>query len=49
MTVTEIAHPSIEDRKASGIAARDRVPLAGHSQWRPAQDRRDPTRPWWRR
>jgi hypothetical protein len=42
MTVTEIAHPSVEDRKASGIDARGRVPLSGHSGWRPAEDRRDP-------
>ena len=42
MTVTEIAHPSVEDRKASGMDARDRMPPSGHSGWRPAEGRRDP-------
>jgi uncharacterized protein (DUF2252 family) len=38
----KIAHPSLGDRKAKGLAARERVPLAGHTQWRPAADRPDP-------
>jgi uncharacterized protein (DUF2252 family) len=33
---------SVEDRKARGAAARDAVPLSGHSGWRPAEDRPDP-------
>jgi uncharacterized protein (DUF2252 family) len=41
-TAPEIAHPSIEDRRAEGRAARDRVPPSGHSGWRPAADRPDP-------
>ncbi|MGH3278629.1 MAG: DUF2252 domain-containing protein [Trebonia sp.] len=35
-------HPSVEDRKARGSAARDAVPLSGHSGWHPAEDRPDP-------
>jgi uncharacterized protein (DUF2252 family) len=42
MTVTEIAHPSVEDRKASGLVARDQVPLDSHAGWRPAPGRPDP-------
>jgi uncharacterized protein (DUF2252 family) len=42
MTVTAIAHPSVEDRKARGTAARDRVPPGSHEGWRPAPGRPDP-------
>jgi uncharacterized protein (DUF2252 family) len=42
MAVTTIEHPSIDDRKAKGLEARDRAPLSGHSGWRPAVDRPDP-------
>jgi len=42
MTVTEIAHPSVDDRMAKGADARDRVPLSSHSKWQPAADRPDP-------
>ncbi len=42
MTVTEIAHPSVEDRKARGLVARDQAPLDSHAGWRPAPDRPDP-------
>jgi uncharacterized protein (DUF2252 family) len=42
MTVTEIGHPSADDRKARGLDARDHAPLSGHSGWRPAKDRPDP-------
>jgi uncharacterized protein (DUF2252 family) len=42
MTVTESAHPSVEDRKARGLGARDQVPLDGHAGWHPAPDRPDP-------
>jgi uncharacterized protein (DUF2252 family) len=42
MAVRKIAHPSIDDRKAKGLEARDRAPLSSHTKWRPATDRPDP-------
>jgi uncharacterized protein (DUF2252 family) len=42
MTATKIAHPSVSDREAKGLDARDRVPLSGHAGWSPAADRPDP-------
>ena len=42
MAVRKIAHPSVEDRKAKGLEARDRAALSGHAKWRPAADRPDP-------
>ena len=42
MAVKQIAHPSIEERKAEGREAQDRTPLSSHSGWRPAADRPDP-------
>ena len=42
MAVRKVAHPSIEDRKAAGLAARDRAQLSGHAGWAPAGDRPDP-------
>ena len=42
MAVRKIAHPSIDDRKAMGLKARDRAPLSGHAGWSPAADRPDP-------
>jgi uncharacterized protein (DUF2252 family) len=42
MAVRKIAHPSIEDRKAKGLEARDRAALSSHTKWRPAADRPDP-------
>ena len=42
MAVQRIAHPSIDERKASGEEARARTPLSSHSKWRPATDRPDP-------
>ena len=42
MAVRQIAHPSIEERKAEGKGARTRTPPSGHSGWRPAADRPDP-------
>ena len=33
---------SVNDRKAMGLEARDRVPLSSHTKWRPAADRPDP-------
>jgi uncharacterized protein (DUF2252 family) len=42
MAVRKIAHPSIDDRKAKGLEARDRASLSSHTRWRPAADRPDP-------
>ena len=42
MAVQEIAHPSVEDREAEGLVARDRAELSSHTEWRPAEDRPDP-------
>jgi uncharacterized protein (DUF2252 family) len=42
MVVRKIAHPSVEDRKAKGLEARDRAALASHTKWCPAADRPDP-------
>ena len=42
MAVRKIAHPSIDDRKAMGLEARDRASLSSHTKWRPAADRPDP-------
>ena len=38
----EIAHPSVDDREAKGLEARDRAALSAHTKWRPAADRPDP-------
>jgi uncharacterized protein (DUF2252 family) len=37
-----VQHPSIEERRAIGTAARERSPHARHSGWQPAVDRADP-------
>ena len=37
-----IEHPTVEERRARGKAARDRVAPSGHSGWVPADDRPDP-------
>ena len=42
MVVRKIAHPSVDDRKAKGLEARDRVAPSSHTKWRPAADRPDP-------
>jgi uncharacterized protein (DUF2252 family) len=42
MTVQQIAHPSIDERRASGKEARNLTPLLSHSGWQPAKDRADP-------
>ena len=42
VAVRKIAHPSVDDRKAKGLEARDRTALSGHAKWRPAADRPDP-------
>jgi uncharacterized protein (DUF2252 family) len=40
--IVKIAHPSVEDRIATGKAARKNVAPAGHAGWSPAPGRRDP-------
>ena len=40
--VAKLAHPSVEERRAQGRAARERSPLSGHAGWAPAGDRPDP-------
>src|SRR5262247_2188822 len=42
MAVRKIAHPSIDDRKAKGLEARNKAALSSHTKWRPAADRPDP-------
>src|SRR5262245_3436542 len=42
MAVRKIAHPSIDERKAKGLEARDKAALSSHTKWRPAADRPDP-------
>src|SRR4249919_2512961 len=42
VAVREISHPSIDERKARGLEARDRTPVSSHTKWRPAADRPDP-------
>src|SRR5262245_16990073 len=42
MAVKKIAHPSVNDRKAEGLEARDGAPLSSHSKWSPAAERPDP-------
>ena len=37
-----IEHPRVEDRQASGKAARKQTPPSGHSGWAPARGRPDP-------
>ena len=42
MAVKRVAHPSVDDRRARGLEARDRAPLSSHAGWAPAGDRPDP-------
>jgi hypothetical protein len=42
MAEQKITHPSIDDRKATGVEARDRTSPSSHTRWRPAADRPDP-------
>ena len=42
VAVREIAHPSIDERKAKGREARNRTPVSSHTNWRPAAHRPDP-------
>src|SRR3954453_10480461 len=42
MTVLQIAHPSLDERSAHGVEAREHTPLESHLGWQPAPDRPDP-------
>jgi uncharacterized protein (DUF2252 family) len=42
MTVTTIPHPSVDERKAKGKAARERTAPSAHTKWEPAANRPDP-------
>src|SRR5215472_6611926 len=42
MAPRRVAHPSIDERRASGEEARTRTPLSSHTGWEPATDRPDP-------
>jgi uncharacterized protein (DUF2252 family) len=42
MAARKIAHPSVDDRKAKGLEARNRASLSSHARWSPAADRPDP-------
>jgi uncharacterized protein (DUF2252 family) len=42
MATRKIAHPSIDERRASGKEAGNRTPVSSHQGWRPAADRPDP-------
>src|SRR4051794_3727838 len=42
MTVLQITHPTLDDRAAHGLEARDHAPLDSHAGWKPAADRPDP-------
>ena len=39
VVVAKVAHPSVEERRTQGRAARERSPLSGHAGWVPAGDR----------
>jgi uncharacterized protein (DUF2252 family) len=39
---TKVQHPSVEERRARGKAARKETPLPSHTGWKPAADRPDP-------
>ncbi|MGO9853810.1 MAG: DUF2252 domain-containing protein [Acidimicrobiales bacterium] len=40
--ITKVAHPSVDERRAQGKDARERVPLISHSGWVHASNRPDP-------
>jgi uncharacterized protein (DUF2252 family) len=42
MAVRKIAHPSVDDREAKGLEARNQAQPSSHSKWSPAADRPDP-------
>jgi uncharacterized protein (DUF2252 family) len=42
MAVKKIPHPSVDERRARGMAARGQTPRESHDGWKPAKDRPDP-------
>jgi uncharacterized protein (DUF2252 family) len=42
MVVRKVPHPSIDERKAKGVQARNQARLSSHTKWQPAGDRPDP-------
>ena len=40
--MTVVMHPSVDERRAKGKAARDKVPPSGHAGWVPSASRPDP-------
>jgi len=42
MAQRRVAHPSVDDRRARGLEARDNAPPSSHTEWAPASDRPDP-------
>src|SRR5512142_2361782 len=42
MVTQTIAHPDIDERRASGKEALNRTPVSSHQGWRPSGDRPDP-------
>jgi uncharacterized protein (DUF2252 family) len=42
MVIRKVAHPTVSDRKAKGLEARDRAAVSGHAKWKAAVDRPDP-------
>jgi uncharacterized protein (DUF2252 family) len=42
MAAKRVTHPSVEERRAQGKAARGRTPPSSHAGWAPATDRPDP-------
>ena len=42
MAVRNVAHPSVDDRMATGGQARERTPPSGHAGWVPVADRPAP-------
>ena len=40
--MSKIAHPTVDERKARGKAARSQIDPSGHAGWEPAADRPDP-------
>ena len=42
MVTRKVPHPTVSDRKAMGLEARDRAALSSHTKWKVAADRPDP-------
>jgi uncharacterized protein (DUF2252 family) len=41
-TSSRVSHPTVDDRRARGLEARDKAPLSSHSGWQSSSDRPDP-------